>query len=201
MSRLTKAMIEEIVKNAKKKAGIDDRRAAYNADRAKLFEACRIENCGGAEAEAKLREKEQAFQELRSQLTQYQREPGVSRLVNQEFRVIVSFGGCTDRQDFEDMRIVPANRLLLAADHPLTVEWERLCSVEHEIDELAETVATNVRGMLSQLTTIKKLIEVWPEARELLPPEKGAAPSINLPAVQVASLNAMIGLPSEQQAE
>lgn len=202
MSRITKGLIEEIIKAAQKKAGVDDRRAAYKADREKLFEACRIEHCGGAKAEARLQQAERAYQELRSKVPGDAREAGMYRLVNLECRGAVSFGGCRDSEDYSgEQRIRPNGWLLLAADHPLTVEWERLRGVKHDIDSQADSVEANVRGMLSKFTTVKKLLEVWPEARELLPSDKGAAPSINLPAVQVSSLNALIGLPSEPQGE
>lgn len=202
MSRITKSMIEEIIKAAQKKAGVDDRRAAYKADREKLFEACRIEHCGGAEEEARLQQIESAYQDLRNQVQVDLRESGMYRLVNKESRGSVSFGGCRDCQDYPgDPRIRPNGWLLLGADHPLTIEWERLSGVKRDIDSLAESVEANVRGMLSQFTTVKKLLEVWPEARELLPAEKGAAPSINLPAIQVSNLNALIGLPSDQHGE
>ncbi|MFT7963069.1 Nmad5 family putative nucleotide modification protein, partial [Salmonella enterica] len=46
------------------------------------------------------------------------------------------------------------------------------------------------------VTTVKRLIEVWPESKELLPKEADKA-STALPALRVEDLNKMIGLPSE----
>lgn len=202
MSRVTKSMTEEVVKAAQKKAGVDDKRAAYKADREKLFEACRIEHCGGPEMEARLHQIEADYQELRNQVPSDLRETGMHRLMNIEPRGAVSFAGCRDCQDYSGgMRIRPQGWLILSADHQLTIEWERLRGVKRDIDSLADSVETNVRAMLSQFTTVKKLLAVWPEARELLPTEKGTAPSINLPAVQVSSLNTLIGLPSDPQGE
>lgn len=54
-----------------------------------------------------------------------------------------------------------------------------------------------VRTSLSQYRTIKKLLDAWPEAEELLPkPEKKETK--NLPSVPVAVLNAQLGLPTDQ---
>ena len=47
-----------------------------------------------------------------------------------------------------------------------------------------------------QTSTVKRLIEVWPESKELLPKEADKA-STALPALRVEDLNKMIGLPSE----
>lgn len=195
--RITKAVIDQIVANAKKKAGVDERLAAYEAAREKLFEACRVEGCGGVAAEAEYRRMEAEYRSQRERLPAEMREPGMHRLVNQDSSVRVSFAGCRDRFYWSDglMRIAPNSWITLGADHPLTVEWKRLRDVKHDIGQLADSVDANVRGMLSNFTTVRKLLDVWPEVRELLPTEKGAAPSANLPAVQVASLNALIGLP------
>ncbi|MFN0682916.1 Nmad5 family putative nucleotide modification protein, partial [Escherichia coli] len=53
-----------------------------------------------------------------------------------------------------------------------------------------------VRLPLNSVTTVKRLIEVWPESKELLPKEADKA-STALPALRVEDLNKMIGLPSE----
>ncbi|ELV4980379.1 hypothetical protein SHB81_000001, partial [Escherichia coli] len=54
----------------------------------------------------------------------------------------------------------------------------------------------NVWAALNSVTTVKRLIEVWPESKELLPKEADKA-STALPALRVEDLNKMIGLPSE----
>lgn len=44
--------------------------------------------------------------------------------------------------------------------------------------------------------TDNQLLKVWPEAAELMPKE---TKKVQLPAVQTADLNALIGLPSEKE--
>lgn len=67
---------------------------------------------------------------------------------------------------------------------------------EARIKEISESVRANVRATVESVTTVKKLLELWPEAAELLPEteSKGAA----LPVVQRDQLNTMIGLPSDE---
>lgn len=67
---------------------------------------------------------------------------------------------------------------------------------EARINEISESVRANVRATVEGVTTVKKLLELWPEAAELLTEaeSKGAA----LPVVQRDQLNTMIGLPSDE---
>ncbi|MFA2284800.1 Nmad5 family putative nucleotide modification protein, partial [Escherichia coli] len=66
---------------------------------------------------------------------------------------------------------------------------------------LSKSVVSRITGAvqwaaLNSVTTVKRLIEVWPESKELLPKEADKA-STALPALRVEDLNKMIGLPSE----
>ena len=70
---------------------------------------------------------------------------------------------------------------------------------EKALDEERATLSAQVRGALSKFTTVKRLLDAWPEAKELLPdrlPEAKPA----LPAIRTEDLNALIGLPSEEAA-
>lgn len=78
----------------------------------------------------------------------------------------------------------------LAAD---IVKWWNAHSAAYEE---RSNVYHEVMGALSSITTVKKLLEVWPEAAELLPADVGTAKS-SLPMVQTDDLNRIIGLPSE----
>ncbi|WP_242452188.1 Nmad5 family putative nucleotide modification protein, partial [Providencia rettgeri] len=48
-------------------------------------------------------------------------------------------------------------------------------------------------------TTVKRLLTIWPEAKELLPKDVEKA-SVQLPALKVEKLNEIIGLPTEKAA-
>ncbi|MGL5148281.1 MAG: Nmad5 family putative nucleotide modification protein [Plesiomonas shigelloides] len=89
------------------------------------------------------------------------------------------------------------NRIAIPADHQLAKEWDVLHQEELRIKEIQDTVRVNVTAMVNSVTTIKKLIDVWPECVELIP-EQVNKPVVNLPTIKVDQLNTMIGIPSQE---
>ena len=83
---------------------------------------------------------------------------------------------------------------MLPADHALTIEFEALEALRKQLEDERGTLRQNVRAAVNAVTTVAKLLAVWPEAAELLP--TSAAPKPQLPAVNVQVLNAAIGLPT-----
>lgn len=59
-----------------------------------------------------------------------------------------------------------------------------------------EGMAAQVKATLNQFTTVKKLLEAWPEAKDLIPDDVDEVKP-KLPVVQVQDLNCLIGLPEE----
>lgn len=62
-----------------------------------------------------------------------------------------------------------------------------------EYDELVETVTAQVKPV----RTIKALLKVWPEVIELLPPADKPKPKSTELALDVSTLNAICGVPSD----
>ena len=87
---------------------------------------------------------------------------------------------------------------MLAADHPLSVEFSQLEDERETLAKKRDDLRTEVRAAVNSCTTVAKLLRIWPEAKELLPAY--ATQTTNLPAVQVDKLNAAIGLPTEEVA-
>jgi hypothetical protein len=58
-------------------------------------------------------------------------------------------------------------------------------------------IEATVWAALNSVTTLKRLIEVWPESKELIPKDSDNAKAA-LPALRVEDLNRMIGLPTEE---
>lgn len=73
-----------------------------------------------------------------------------------------------------------------------------LDNVEADINKRESDLAHQVRAVVGSCTTVKKLLEIWPESKELIPTTlEEARPQ--LPAIQVAELNKLVGLPSGEQ--
>ena len=194
MTKLTVSMRDQIVGNAIDKAGITTALANLYAERRAWAEAVADESIGGAEVVAKLAEANKKVARIVASLPEDLRaELQVGPRVGS---ITAAFGGRrTTVREWVDYR--PAkNGLMLAADHPLTIQFEQLENRSRELEDRRTALRQEVRAAVNSCSTVNKLLTVWPEAKELLP--KYAKPTTNLPAVQVDKLNAAIGLPTPE---
>ncbi len=78
-------------------------------------------------------------------------------------------------------------------DANLSDEFDTLEARQQTNDEKAEAIRLQVGGVLRSVTTVKKLLEVWPEAKSLLPSEieKTASTALTVP---VEALNSLCNL-------
>ena len=80
-------------------------------------------------------------------------------------------------------------------------QWrEELDSIDLEAEQLREeynTLKSTLAATISGFTTVEKLLEAWPDAKELIPATTPIAkqPGTGI-ALSVADLNAMCGIPS-----
>jgi hypothetical protein len=93
-----------------------------------------------------------------------------------------------------EQRIVPTDRpvVLFSQDMP---EYKAMIDTEtaHELwKEEKKKTDRAIKYALIGITTVKKLIEVWPEAEPYIP----APPISNLPAVDITYVNNLVGLPA-----
>lgn len=90
-------------------------------------------------------------------------------------------------------RITPEGVILTADDH-LSIQLHLIDSDAEKLKSDKEQIIVSATAVLNSATTDKKLIDLWPEAIAFIPAaEKAANP--NLPALPIAELNKMIGLP------
>ena len=201
--RLTNSIREQIINAAERKAGFPERAEAIRQRRAAWAEAVRIDSLGGPEAAEAVEKLQDELNEIYQRVPQNLRKdkPGMRRdyemyqLNVAGLRFNAQFSGhvsdfCNERVH----RIAPSGHVLLA-DSPLTAEFHALHELQAQYDSDCETLRNSVRAAVGSVTTTDKLLKVWPEAAELLPAE--VAPKAQLPAIQVADLNAMIGLPTD----
>lgn len=199
MTRITNALIEKVIRAAIDKAGINRQVEELQQQRYKLAEDLRILSLGGAEAAAQAVKTEKQLAKLYNQLPKLIRfeQPRFGRRDNEMYAMNLGGRHVTLRfsDDCEERRMAPA-RFTLPGDHPLVIEFDRLCGIESDINKRRDDLRAQVRASVSKFTAVKKLLEAWPEAKELLPENLEEAKP-QLPVVQTAELNAMIGLPSD----
>lgn len=200
--RLTTALRDAIATNAIKKSGVVAAQANNDKAFAELAEKVRVQILGGekkaAEADAKLAKAMKIEKELH--------ELGITQFCIRRGRsseIYPSFGGARTRLDYGDdtYKLTPSRDFcLLDPDDPLTVEFHQLDNEKHTLSQQREEVKVNVYAALNSVSTVKRLLEVWPEIKELLPTNLDAARAA-LPALRVGDLNKMIGLPTEEKTE
>lgn len=205
MTRLNSKIREAVINNAISKSGVVTRESALIERRIKLAEDVRLFAIGGAEKEAEILA---VFNKIKKYIAKNNHE-----MIDVEVDLCGrDWGGCCNFQG----RAVDLpynggkgkhvrkhlcsssyrNRVVITADNPLNDEFDAIEAEKKAINDLRTSVKSEVTAMVNSVTTVKKLLEIWPEAKELLPPEEQAQ-STTLVA-NVDNLNTMIGLPSDE---
>lgn len=201
--KLTNAIRDVIVHNAVAKSGLNDVRDAIVKQRAEWAEKVRLEAVGGVEVEKSLRAVNEQYEALRESVPKSIqgdfRKPAKTR--NEIYLNVAGisfcayFHGCIDYSRGDQIyRISPSSYTLLA-DNPLVAEFHEIHNKQAEYDDKLSTLLNSVRAAVQKVTTVKKLLEVWPEAKELIP-EEVEKQVAQLPSIRTEDLNKMIGLPS-----
>lgn len=92
-----------------------------------------------------------------------------------------------------------AERFSFSDENLLVKEWAELQRRSDSLKEMKSEAKTKIMAILRGISTVKRLLETWPEVAPWLPASEADA-SINLPAVPVAEINAMLNLKSAKKA-
>lgn len=201
--KLTNAIRDVIVHNAIAKSGLNDVRDAIVKQRAEWANKVRLEAIGGIEVEKSLRAVNAQYEALRDSVPKSVqgefRKPAKTR--NEIYLNVAGISFCAyfhgglSYSGYEQVyRISPSSHTLLA-DNPLVAEFHEIHNKQAEYNDKLSTLTNSVRAAVQKVTTVKKLLEVWPEAKELITEEVEKQVK-QLPAIKTEDLNKMIGLPS-----
>lgn len=205
MTKLNKDMRAAIIANAVEKSPVPARLAAYEKRHDAWVEKCRIESLGGAKEVGRIMravaKAEKALAEIPSVLLNN------SALLSTDYEIYLNVAGCAyhayfprteagDRARKPCVNGATGKRFSIEADNPLAVEFFELEQERSAIENIEASIRTQAEAAVSSCTTIKRLLEVWPEAVELIP-RHDAVVAAGLPSVNVQELNTLIGLPTE----
>lgn len=117
--------------------------------------------------------------------------------------VRVSFGGDFTRVYFGENRLLSYGHLSNAArvydsKHPLSVRHDAYHKAKDQLTEEERKAESSAKAILDSVTTLKKLIETWPEVEPFVEDFKQTATGRYLPALPVQDLNARLGLPKKE---
>ncbi|UOL47398.1 hypothetical protein vBVpPvVp04M_00004 [Vibrio phage vB_Vp_PvVp04_M] len=209
MARLNKQVKEQILNNALKKAGVFEREAKLVQSKAKLAESVRLFAVGGKAEECKLVKIEKKIKDLIGTIPKcvdikgnfrFDENHGIKASFGGRQFILYYSGGKDEGEDRVFKTLSPCmygDPVKLPVDHELCVKFDEIQLEEKTVKDLKTSITLNVNAMVNSVTTDKKLVEIWPESKELIPDDAGAT-KINLPTTNVESLNAMIGIPSEK---
>ncbi|MBI6549916.1 Nmad5 family putative nucleotide modification protein [Xenorhabdus lircayensis] len=202
---LTKDIKFLIVKNALAKAGIFEKEEQLYQDRADWAEKIRIEAIGGENMEQGIQD---IMSEIKKLATKIPEALKIDRMPIREYfyievnlagsRVFIYFNGARERYrnpgSREHIYKITPEKTTLLADNPLVNEFYEFEKRYKELENQREDITNNVDAALLKVRSVKRLLEEWPEAAELLPKEmEKSAP---VPAVRREALNTLIGLPT-----
>lgn len=196
--RLNKAIKEEIVRAAIVAAKIPDNREVNRARRAKWAENVRRDGLGGPDVATRVESAAKSIEKILSHLPEVAKS-GNSPIVRGTFvtlnlagkRVRAYFSGELGYTPSQTYKFTPSNHTL--KNGPLCAEFDKIESIEDALDAIETDLTVKVWAILGSVTTVKKLLAVWPEASALLP-EKRPSVDSNLPAVPTYELNKLLGL-------
>jgi len=196
--KLNKQIREAILQAALKKAGIPEKQSAIRARYAAWAETVRVLDMP-PEMEAEIERIKALVRPISV------KNPNVSFMDDHTNGLRVNVAGMTRKiyfngnADLDDRTPTVYKRAhyhlrALAGDNPLV---EQLHAIDHDATALnseIEQLKVSLWAVLNSVGTDKKLVEVWPEAVAFIPAaEKVSTPQ--LPALPIAELNKLIGLP------
>lgn len=202
MTRLTNSIRRRIVNNALDKAGITKRKVAHYQEKDDIGEAIRIQGLGGPVVIEKMKK---AQKKVIALLKEFGTHATVSGIFHSSTNLRVNINGQAVYFQFSgknnddpyasEYRASPGYVTLKHLD-PLTQRYQKWEATESKLYTEEMAMRADVMAALENVTTVKNLLKVWPEAEELLPSDMAPKPKAKLPMVRTADLNAAIGLPS-----
>ena len=200
--RLNASLRDKIINNALVKSGVLDEVNQHELAMRDFAKRVRVAAFGGEEKAKLVDEKAAQIQRIEDELS----EAGCANVYvnfNRGSDINAAFNGlriCLPYGKGEDNRytflLTPKyDKCLFSATDPLSIEFTELEAKGESINKKKDDLKTTVTSILNSVSTTKRLIEVWPEAKELLP-DSVEREITGLPALHIADVNKLIGLPT-----
>ncbi|WP_387468289.1 Nmad5 family putative nucleotide modification protein [Photorhabdus sp. RM323S] len=203
--KLTKDLKKKIVNNALLFAGIPELHTELGRERDQLAKDVRIVALGGEE---KVKYYNCVYNKALEGIKELQVNfnPHIRIYDDLEDGIYAAFGGLQSGKLYygeddsgESIQLMTPTKshCLFPAYHELSIRFTEIEKKAIEINNKHTEIINNVYAILNSVTTTKRLIEVWPEAKDLIPSEEVRITNTSL-SVKVEDLNKMIGIPREE---
>lgn len=208
--RLTNDARDKIIAAAMEKSGFPKRLEEARANVEKIKMECLIASFGGLKPYRRLVDRFNTIEEKIKAL----KDEGILAKSSRDYSTWnadkMNLAGMTvsypkhsvlSLPEFEGLRFIRKSnndKPTLLADNPLVQKFLDAEKVVEELDSSAKGIKANVKAVVYSVNSTKRLVEVWPEAAELIPSEIEVVRAA-VPAINFESLNASIGIPSEKK--
>lgn len=206
-TRLNTELRNKIVENAVAKSEVPKLKDAYATGLKKWIDDVWLLAIGGKKVLAKLEKVAELEAKIRADFPKEMHSR--DRLLRRDYDLFLNLAGMNLRLYFcgglvavngydgaKHYRYTPSE-FVIEGGHPLHQKFLNLEAGRQTYEDAEAAIRGNVRSAVNSVSTVEKLVELWPEAAELLPAET-AKPCTAL-AVQPAELNTMIGLPTPKK--
>lgn len=196
---ITIELRDSMIVTAKRKAGVIEELENIDRDRREHAEACIVYACGGQDVIDAALAVQAKIDELHMQVPAVLRDRNLPHYTTDYDTKSANIGGMRVLLPLKgkgphDQSLCP-NEITIPGNHPLADRFHALEARERAAEEQGRRIGLAISSAVAAAgRSVKKLLAAWPEAAELLPEKEARA--VNLPTVQAAELNKMIGLPS-----
>ena len=195
--RLNKDHREFIANKAKQMSPNNKQLDAHREKGKELGEKLRIEALGGHDIANKYEGVRKQLENIRNTLPDNLLSHTIGICLAHSIFVKNSSGGYRYGFPLPEVAVY-SGRLLDAKESAYYEQIEDYIHTEEKLRKQLQEVRDTVYASIEGITTLKKLLETWPEVKELLPDEL-TQPKVSLPAMQTKKLNTMVGLPTNKK--
>lgn len=192
--RLTNTLKDDIANAAKRKSPINKQIEELLERRKVLSEGIRIESLGGQANADKYKKIAEQMAKLREELPDNMLTHTMGISVTNSLYISIDDG----RRYYIDLpSVAPSITGCIHITSKSAFYFDIIESLDKEsqLNKDLKEVFNTVRASIAGITTVKRLVDSWPEVVELLPPD-AVESKVRLPAMRVDNLNKLIGLPT-----
>ena len=201
MAKLTNTLRDTIVQKALDMSPLTKQRAKLLKQQYAVSERIRVHALGGKKKAEELQAINDDMTKLASDQPSELKDLFSTCNLTRRHGIRISIGGQFRFADFgykDNNNVIyriSLNGVGLSVDHPLAIKHVALHDQLSDIKDKIDDLRIEIQAVVYNLNSTKQLIELWPEAAELIPFVHGINRKL-LPAIQVTTLNAAIGLPA-----
>jgi len=193
--RLNKTDKDAIAMEARRQSPMHEELTELLEARYAIAERVRVHSIGGKEKAAEYDKVLKAMQKLRDTLP--------DNLIGYGLGIKLS-GSCYVKIEHKERRILLRDNKPEAGgyidfdpEHPIAKDLLESLDKEKKLKKQLDEIQAQVYASISSITSLNKLLKVWPESIEIIPDYLKEA-KVHLPALQTNQLNKLIGLPTNK---